>query len=122
VTITTSHVDAIKAIAGSMTPERIAALQATVDSRVGAWQTFDQQIIDLDAEISSYSTQVTSAQTSITTAQSQATTNATNITNLQAEITNLQAQLAAGGPPATAADVAERAQVVALANELGVTW
>jgi hypothetical protein len=124
VTASPEHVDAIADARAALTPTQIAAkttaLNTRTDSRITSWATLDDQVAALDSDIATWTTRKSTADGAITTAQTQATAKAANIATLTSQVAALQTQVAAGGPPATAADVAERDEVVALKAELGI--
>jgi hypothetical protein len=113
--------DEIATVAATLTPAKIAALKAKTDARLASFEAGQTTIDALDAETLTYTSGQAALDASVVAAASSASSKVTAIANLQAQVTALQEEIAEGGPPADAADVAERDQVVALAAEVGVT-
>jgi capsule polysaccharide export protein KpsE/RkpR len=108
----------------TLTPDVIDAKTAALNTKVGArlafWQSAAETVAGLTTQIAADSTALAAANTAITTAQAQATARTATIASLNASIASLQEQIAEGGPPASATDIAHRDQVNALLTELGI--
>jgi hypothetical protein len=98
-----------------------AALQAKIDLILIARGDTAGIVAALNAEIVEDTAALAAANTALGPAEAQAAAQAATIADLQDQVELLQQQIAAAVPPGTAEDIAERDQVVALADAWGVT-
>jgi chromosome segregation ATPase len=124
VTANPNHLDAIADAEAALTPAVIAARKAALDARNQAiwdrWANSDSALAIIDAQIVNEQNLLGAASTQLTADQARQASMTTVISTLNSQISSLQDQIAQGGPPATAADVAERDEVVQLRAEVGV--
>jgi chromosome segregation ATPase len=99
-----------------------ARLQARINSILIARGDLPDVLAGLDAEIANDSAALATANAALGPAQAQSTSKAAQIASLQDQVELLQQQIADGVPPGAQEDIAERDQVVALADAWGVTW
>jgi hypothetical protein len=99
-----------------------ARLQARINSILAARGDLPDVLAGLDAEIATDTAALATANAALGPAQAQSTAKAATIADLQDQVELLQQQIADGVPPGAQEDIAERDQVVALADAWGVTW
>jgi hypothetical protein len=124
----TATPDLLRAIADlreTYTPEQLAAmaasLQAKVNQKLTSWGDSADIIANLQTEIDADAAALGVANTGNAAAAVREAQQAGYITELQATIAALQAAISDGAPPATPEDIAERDEVHALLDELGIT-
>lgn len=124
-TVTPTRLRQIAAARAALTATQRAALLQEIRNRTAArsatWEAQDSRLEELGTELGTVNALVTSTSATKTTLAASLASRQSGRATLEGEVAALQAQVALGGPPATAADVEERDQVVALAGELGIT-
>lgn len=119
-----ARLTAIAAAREALTPAAAAARTAALNARtadiLNQWRNVDEITADLDTQITTRSNELSAAALVRTTADASLAAKNAGLVTLRAQVADQQATLAALGTTATAGDVAERDEVVALLTELGL--
>jgi hypothetical protein len=124
-TATPALLRAIADMRDTLTPAEIQAKADALQAKVNSFLTEMGDSVDildaLQVEIDADAADLATANTGNTAAAARETAQGGYITDLNQTITDLQAQIAAGAPPATPEDIAERDEVHALLADFGIT-
>lgn len=117
---TPTHLDAVGAAADALDAGFVDQVNTRTSATVASWVAGDNTLAVLADETVDYNERNAAAAAAAVTAAAQQATKDARVVTVTGQIAQLQAQIAEGGS-ATADDVAERDEVVALAATVAVT-